>query len=211
MVLSQLWVALEQEEKGEALSKPVRALHRGAKATVGATHWVGEEEASSNHCLASCDKITTDAMREQTNWQKSQHNMGNPINILSFLNRTYKASSGRGCLRSGKPHGRMAMQAGKFITSCPQLVSVPLTGLERMLSSSPNMDLSLPTSKGFTCGTALHYATECIYTVSWHRRKPAPNFEQQWLKRVANNLVSRHKIRGIIKFISENRDLFRPA
>ncbi|GBN60620.1 hypothetical protein AVEN_66714-1 [Araneus ventricosus] len=59
-------------------------------------------------------------------------------------------------------------------------------------------------------GTALHYATECIYTVSWDARKPAPNFEQEWLKRVANNLVSRQKIRGIIKFMSENRDLFRP-
>ncbi|GBN64386.1 hypothetical protein AVEN_129914-1 [Araneus ventricosus] len=59
-------------------------------------------------------------------------------------------------------------------------------------------------------GTALHYATECIYTVSWHMRKPAPNFEQEWLKRVTNNLVSRQKIRGIIKFISENRDLFQP-
>ncbi|GBM10782.1 hypothetical protein AVEN_161-1 [Araneus ventricosus] len=59
-------------------------------------------------------------------------------------------------------------------------------------------------------GTALHYATECIYTVSSHMRKPAPNFEQEWMKRVANNLVSRHKIRGIIKFISERRYLFRP-
>ncbi|GBO21565.1 hypothetical protein AVEN_247158-1 [Araneus ventricosus] len=59
-------------------------------------------------------------------------------------------------------------------------------------------------------GTALHYATECIYTVSWHMRKPAPNFEQEWLKRVANNLVSRQKIRGIIKFMSGNRELFRP-
>ncbi|GBN37139.1 hypothetical protein AVEN_132370-1 [Araneus ventricosus] len=57
-------------------------------------------------------------------------------------------------------------------------------------------------------GTGLHCATECIYTVSWHMRKPAPNFEQEWLKRVANNLVSRQKMRGIIKFISENRDLF---
>ncbi|GBM06571.1 hypothetical protein AVEN_220018-1 [Araneus ventricosus] len=58
-------------------------------------------------------------------------------------------------------------------------------------------------------GTALHYVTECIHTVSWHMRKPAPNFEQKWLKRVSNSLVSRHKIRGIIKFINENRDLFR--
>ncbi|GBM03612.1 hypothetical protein AVEN_203182-1 [Araneus ventricosus] len=59
-------------------------------------------------------------------------------------------------------------------------------------------------------GTALHYATECIYTVSWHMRRPAPNFEQEWLKRVAKNLVSRQKIHEIIKFISENRHLFRP-
>ncbi|GBM90630.1 hypothetical protein AVEN_192448-1 [Araneus ventricosus] len=36
------------------------------------------------------------------------------------------------------------------------------------------------------------------------------NFEQEWLKRVANNLFSRQRIRGIIKFMSENRDLFRP-
>ncbi|GBO41934.1 hypothetical protein AVEN_72857-1 [Araneus ventricosus] len=47
-------------------------------------------------------------------------------------------------------------------------------------------------------GTTLHYATECIYTVSWHIKKQAPNFEQEWLKRVVNNLVSRHKIRGIV-------------
>ncbi|GBN04731.1 hypothetical protein AVEN_225483-1 [Araneus ventricosus] len=114
----------------------------------------------------------------------------------------------------------MAIQAGKSITSCPQLVSVPLTGLEKMLSSFLNMffpaylkRFHLSDSDYCSCGgigTALHYATECIYTVSWHMRKPAPNFEQEWLKRVANNLVSRQKIRGIIKFISENRDLFRP-
>ncbi|GBL90881.1 hypothetical protein AVEN_27988-1 [Araneus ventricosus] len=64
-----------------------------------------------------------------------------------------------------------------------------------------------------SCGgidPALHYAMECIFTVSWHMTKPAPNFEQEWLKRVANNLVSRHKIRRIVKFISENGDLFRP-
>ncbi|GBN39063.1 hypothetical protein AVEN_106610-1 [Araneus ventricosus] len=65
-----------------------------------------------------------------------------------------------------------------------------------------------------SCGgisTALHYSTECVLTVSWHMRKPVPNFEQEWLKIVANNLVSRHKIRRIVKFIIENRDLFRPS
>ncbi|GBO28716.1 hypothetical protein AVEN_34186-1 [Araneus ventricosus] len=90
-----------------------------------------------------------------------------------------------------------------------------------MFSSSLNMALSLPTSKRFTCltaiiavndeiCTALHYATERILTMSWYMRKPVPNFEQEWLKRVTNNLVSRHKIRRIVKFINENRDLFRP-
>ncbi|GBM61484.1 hypothetical protein AVEN_163878-1 [Araneus ventricosus] len=43
----------------------------------------------------------------------------------------------------------------KIYNISPLLVSVPLTGLERMLSSSLNMDLSLPTSKGFTCLTAI--------------------------------------------------------
>ncbi|GBL53888.1 hypothetical protein AVEN_200955-1 [Araneus ventricosus] len=57
-------------------------------------------------------------------------------------------------------------------------------------------------------GTTIHYATEHAFTVCWHMRRPAPNFEQEWLKRVANNLISRHKIRRIVKFISENRDLF---
>ncbi|GBO05215.1 hypothetical protein AVEN_241260-1 [Araneus ventricosus] len=59
-------------------------------------------------------------------------------------------------------------------------------------------------------GTTLHYATECILTVPWHMRKQVPNFEQEWLKRVTNDLVSRHKIRRIFKVISENRGLFRP-
>ncbi|GBM78162.1 hypothetical protein AVEN_169879-1 [Araneus ventricosus] len=50
----------------------------------------------------------------------------------------------------------------------------------------------------------------CIFTMSWPKRKPVPNFKQEWPKRVANNLVSRHKICRIVKFISENGDLFRP-
>ncbi|GBN67251.1 hypothetical protein AVEN_187325-1 [Araneus ventricosus] len=82
------------------------------------------------------------------------------------------------------------------------------------------MALSLPTSKGFTCLTAIfaavvelaqHFTTpRSVFTQCLGMRKPAPNFEQEWLKRVANNLVCRHKIRGIVKFISENRDIFRP-
>ncbi|GBL94976.1 hypothetical protein AVEN_187488-1 [Araneus ventricosus] len=117
----------------------------------------------------------------------------------------------------------MAIQAGKYITSCPQSVSVPLTGLEMIFviffsqhgpSPAYLKRFHLSDSDFFSCGgigTAPHYATECIYTVSWHMRKPAGNLTtQEWLKRVSNNLDSRHKIRGIIKFMSENRDLFRP-
>ncbi|GBM98412.1 hypothetical protein AVEN_3741-1 [Araneus ventricosus] len=53
----------------------------------------------------------------------------------------------------------------------------------------------------YSCGgtsTALHYATEYVLRVTWHMRRPAPNFEQEWLKRVANNPVSRQKIRRIV-------------
>ncbi|GBN59424.1 hypothetical protein AVEN_153199-1 [Araneus ventricosus] len=66
----------------------------------------------------------------------------------------------------------------------------------------------LSDSNYYSCGgigTALHYTAECIFTVSWHMMKPVPNFEQEWLKRVTNNLVSKHKIRRIVEFINENR------
>ncbi|GBM32343.1 hypothetical protein AVEN_10675-1 [Araneus ventricosus] len=43
----------------------------------------------------------------------------------------------------------------KIYNIMPSVSLLPLTGLERMLPSSLNMDLSLPTSKGFTCLTAI--------------------------------------------------------
>ncbi|GBN48725.1 hypothetical protein AVEN_98711-1 [Araneus ventricosus] len=83
-----------------------------------------------------------------------------------------------------------------------------------------NMALSMPTSKGFTCLTAIiavvlelarHFIMpRSVFSVSRHMRKLVPNFEQEWLKRVANNFVSRHEIRRIVKFISKNRYLCRP-
>ncbi|GBN38201.1 hypothetical protein AVEN_82585-1 [Araneus ventricosus] len=115
----------------------------------------------------------------------------------------------------------MAIQGGKSITSCLQLVSVPQTGIrEDVIIFSQHgpfpaylKRFHLSDSDYCSCGgigTALHHARECIFTVSWHMRKPVPNVEQEWLKRVANNLVFRHKILRIVKFISENRDLSRP-
>ncbi|GBN29056.1 hypothetical protein AVEN_248080-1 [Araneus ventricosus] len=55
------------------------------------------------------------------------------------------------------------------------IVSVPLTGLERMLSSSLNMDLSLPTSKGFTCLTAI---TAAVVELARHFTMPRSVFIQ---------------------------------
>ncbi|GBM25318.1 hypothetical protein AVEN_232457-1 [Araneus ventricosus] len=73
----------------------------------------------------------------------------------------------------------------------------------QMIRTTPELVPPLPAGVRFTL-----YG--CILTVSWHMRKPVPNFEQECLKRAANYLVSRHKIRRIDKFISENRDLFLP-
>ncbi|GBN41460.1 hypothetical protein AVEN_128753-1 [Araneus ventricosus] len=42
-------------------------------------------------------------------------------------------------------------------------------------------------------GMSLHFATECVLTLSWQMRRTAPNIEQEWLKIVANNLVSWQK------------------
>ncbi|GBM94639.1 hypothetical protein AVEN_20066-1 [Araneus ventricosus] len=115
----------------------------------------------------------------------------------------------------------LEIQAEKSLTSCPPVSLRPTNWIrEDVIFFSQHgpfpaylKRFHLSDSDYCSCGgigTALHYATECIYTVSWHMRKPAPNFEQEWLKRVVNNLVSRQKIRGIIKFIRENRDIFRP-
>ncbi|GBM63651.1 hypothetical protein AVEN_10129-1 [Araneus ventricosus] len=80
---------------------------------------------------------------------------GQPYSLTKLPKPHMKGLLRKSMLSSGKAYGRMAIQAGKSLTLCPQLVSVPITVLERMLSSSLNMTLSLPTSKGFTCPTAI--------------------------------------------------------
>ncbi|GBM69814.1 hypothetical protein AVEN_224736-1 [Araneus ventricosus] len=110
----------------------------------------------------------------------------------------------------------MAIQAGKSITSaCPPLVSVLLTGLERILSSL-NMDpfLSLP-QKVFTYLTAIiavvvelarHFTATGVFIYSVLAYEEASiNFEQEWLKRVVITSSPRIKFVGLSKFISENK------
>ncbi|GBO43862.1 hypothetical protein AVEN_146479-1 [Araneus ventricosus] len=107
---------------------------------------------------------------------------------------------------------------GKIYSITPSISLRPTNWIREDVIFFSNMDLSLPTSKGFTCLTAIiavvvelarHFTMPRSVFIQC-MRKSAPNFDQEWLKRVADNLVSRHKIRGIVKFISENRDLFRP-
>ncbi|GBN23619.1 hypothetical protein AVEN_211714-1 [Araneus ventricosus] len=78
----------------------------------------------------------------------------------------------------------------KIYNIMPSVSLRAVIGLERMLSSSLNMALSLPTAKGFICLTAIiavavelarHFTvlrgvfSQCF----WHMRKPMPNFEQE--------------------------------
>ncbi|GBM67778.1 hypothetical protein AVEN_181664-1 [Araneus ventricosus] len=97
------------------------------------------------------------------------------------------------------------------------IIILSLTGLKRdVIFFSPNMDLSLPTSKFHlsdsdycSCGgdwPDTSPATECIYTVSgiW---EASINFEQMAEKGRQPRLQA-EKIRGIIKFIRENEIFF---
>ncbi|GBN03690.1 hypothetical protein AVEN_182970-1 [Araneus ventricosus] len=63
---------------------------------------------------------------------------------------------------------------GRKIYNIMPSVSVPLIGLEGMLSSL-NMDLSLPTSKGFTCLTAI---TAVVVELARHFIMPRSTFIQ---------------------------------
>ncbi|XP_055951673.1 uncharacterized protein LOC129987758 [Argiope bruennichi] len=63
-----------------------------------------------------------------------------------------------------------------------------------------------------TCGevgSPLHYATECILTTSYHLTKPSANLQQVWFSRVADNSLSRAKIRKMVQFLHEESQLFR--
>ncbi|GBN89946.1 hypothetical protein AVEN_28788-1 [Araneus ventricosus] len=59
-------------------------------------------------------------------------------------------------------------------------------------------------------GTPIHYATECLFTIYWHIKKPAPQHADQWLRNVAGNPSSKSRIRSIIQHIHHNQPLFRP-
>ncbi|GBL98839.1 hypothetical protein AVEN_165686-1 [Araneus ventricosus] len=59
-------------------------------------------------------------------------------------------------------------------------------------------------------GNPLHYATSCLFTISYHLTKPSTDLEPLWWKRVLINKISRAKIRYLIHFIAENEALLFP-
>ncbi|GBL60074.1 hypothetical protein AVEN_132584-1 [Araneus ventricosus] len=111
--------------------------------------------------------------------------MGNPIHLLSFLIRTKKASYGRGCLRCGTWNN--GVTGRKIYNIKPSVILRPANWItEDIIFFSQHGPypaylerFHLSDTEYCSCGgigTALHYATECIFTVSWHMRKPVPNF-----------------------------------
>ncbi|GBM46303.1 hypothetical protein AVEN_201760-1, partial [Araneus ventricosus] len=58
--------------------------------------------------------------------------------------------------------------------------------------------------------TPLHYATSCIFTLSWQIKLPAIQLQDQRFKNVANNQLSREKIKLIIRHSHEYEFLFKP-
>ncbi|GBM13636.1 hypothetical protein AVEN_229601-1 [Araneus ventricosus] len=153
-------------------------------------------------------------MREQTNWQDMQRNMGNPIHLLSCLNRRIKGLLWKSMLEEWQTSWKNGDTGRKIYNIVPSVSLRPTNWIREdaiFFSQRGPAYLKrfhLSDSDYCSCGgigTALHYATGCIFTVSWHMRKPVPNFGQEWLKRVVNTLVSRHKTRRIVKIIREKR------
>ncbi|GBL55600.1 hypothetical protein AVEN_49485-1 [Araneus ventricosus] len=158
-------------------------------------------------------------MREQTNWQKTQH--GQPYSLTQLPKPHINSLLRKSMLEEWQISWKNGDTGRKIYNIMPSVSLCPTNWIREDVIFFSQHDpfpaclkrFHLSDSDYCSCGgigTVLRYATECIFTVSWHMRKPVPNFEQEWLKRVANNLVSRNKIRMIIKFISENKDLFRP-
>ncbi|GBN25297.1 hypothetical protein AVEN_173642-1 [Araneus ventricosus] len=58
--------------------------------------------------------------------------------------------------------------------------------------------------------TPMHYSASYVFTLSWHMKPPAIQFEDQWFKNAANNKLSRKRFKLIIKHIHEYEFLFRP-
>ncbi|GBM19644.1 hypothetical protein AVEN_107311-1 [Araneus ventricosus] len=83
----------------------------------------------------------------------TQH--GQPYSLTKLPKPHLKGLLRKSMLEESQTSWKNGDTGRKIYNIMPSVSLRPLIGLERMLSSSLNMALSLPTSKGFTCLTAI--------------------------------------------------------
>ncbi|GBO33136.1 hypothetical protein AVEN_146367-1 [Araneus ventricosus] len=56
-------------------------------------------------------------------------------------------------------------------------------------------------------GDPMHYATKCRFTLSWHFQTPTVSLKLQWLKNILTNNLSRTRLRLLMFFICDEKNL----
>ncbi|GBN23755.1 hypothetical protein AVEN_139252-1 [Araneus ventricosus] len=82
-----------------------------------------------------------------------------------------------------------------------------VTGHGPFPSSIPHSNLR--THDNCSCGgkgDAMHYATKCRFTLSWHFQTPTVAVELQWLKNILTNNLSRTRLRLLMLFICDKNN-----
>ncbi|GBM05044.1 hypothetical protein AVEN_60231-1 [Araneus ventricosus] len=115
----------------------------------------------------------------------------------------------------------MKIRGGPHLTSCQQSRFNHATGKGKkscfLTGHSPFPSylkrFNLASKANFLCGntygTPLHYATECVLTVSFHMTKPAKQHELIWFRNVASGKGSRLKIQRFLHRLDDFQELFR--
>ncbi|GBN34813.1 hypothetical protein AVEN_80783-1 [Araneus ventricosus] len=58
-------------------------------------------------------------------------------------------------------------------------------------------------------GDALHFATSCLLTISFHMKKPSDHLTKHWWKNCLSNKNSRSKIVQLVNFLTDKEVLFK--
>ncbi|GBM26609.1 hypothetical protein AVEN_245793-1 [Araneus ventricosus] len=120
----------------------------------------------------------------------TQHN---PIHVLTSKN-TYKGLLERGCLRVKTHGGRMAIQAGKSATSCPQLVPNPINCLRGCYLFSSNIPLA------WNSKSMLHLVGQRLLQLWWnwhHTSLKVPRIECLCQLREASAKLNKNGRKGV--------------
>ncbi|GBM36045.1 hypothetical protein AVEN_180084-1 [Araneus ventricosus] len=128
-------------------------------------------------------------MREQPNWQKTQHTMDN-YTLTNLPKPHIKDLLLKRVLEEWQTSWNNGDPDGKIYDIMPSVNLRPTNWIREYAiffsehGPFPAYLTRFHLSGNDQCsccgtGTALHYATECALTVSWHMRKPASNFGQE--------------------------------